>query len=187
MEITNSIIRDSVAQRPFGTFEPFINGTDDDISSFYSRVLSALERVRSISVSRELDHHGSGYASYVSAFLFPRDGSSRRDYPDYSEVTGILLYMSRLAPIAVYGASARTENKHDSGGSSGFIGTDNLGILPQGDWSAFLSAVTGCLHRFGIEVLPREPLLRPAPDDITIPTVFDGPYYVFDTLFYWSD
>jgi hypothetical protein len=187
MQITDAIINDSVAKRPFGKFEPFITGTDRDAWDFYSDVLSSLERVPGISVVREADHQGSGYASYVSAFLYPSDDSTRRDYPTYVETTGILLYMSRLAPIAVYGASGRNDNKGDRGSSSGFIGADNVGTQPDGDWTAFIAAVTDCLDRFRIEVLPREPLLQPAPDGIKIPTVFDGPYYVFDTLFYWCD
>ena len=187
MQITDAIMNDSVAQVPFGSFEPFVTGTDQDASLFYMLVLSALEEIPGISVIREADHQGSGYASYVSAFLYPSDGSTRRDFPTHVETTGILLYMSRLAPIAVYGASGRSDNKNDSGGGSGFINSENVGTLPEGDWTALLSNVTECLRRFRIEFLPREPLLQPAPEGIAIPTIFDGPYYVFDTLFYWSD
>jgi hypothetical protein len=187
MQITDEIINDSVAQKPFGSFEPFISGGDRDAWQFYSGVLSALGQVPGVSVIRETDHQGSGYASYVSAFLYPSDGSTRRDYPTYIQTIGILLYMSRLAPIAVYGASGRTENNDGRGSSSGFIGANNVGTLPDGDWTVFLAAVRQCLDRFRIEMLPREPLLQPAPAGIEIPTVFDGPYYVFDTLFYWSD
>ncbi len=187
MQITDDIMNDSVAQRPFGSFEPFITGNDSDASRFYSKVFLALEQIPSVSLIRGLDHHGSGYASYVSAFLYPRDGSTRRDYPTDIETTGILLYMSRLAPIAVYGASGRTDSKEGRGSSSGFIGTNNVGTLPEGDWTAFVAAVTACLCQFRVEFLQREPLVQPAPTDIEIPTVFDGPYYIFDTLFYWSD
>ncbi len=187
MQITEDIICDSVAQKPFGTFEPFVNGTDEDAHQFYSNVFSALERVRGIAVIRELNHQGSGYASYVSAFLYPSDNSTRRDHPIYVETSGVLLYMSRLAPIAVYGASRRTDNKDGKGSSSGFIGADNVGTPPDGDWTVFIAAITNCLQEFRIELLPREPLLQPAPEDIKIPTAFDGPYFIFDTLFYWSD
>ncbi len=110
MQITDAIIHDSVAQKPFGGFEPFVSGTDEDAWQFYSGVLSALEQVPGVSVIREANHQGSGYASYVSAFLYPSDGSTRRDCPTYVETAGILLYMSRLAPIAVCGASGRTDS-----------------------------------------------------------------------------
>jgi len=69
MEITRAIIDKSVTQQPFGTFEPFLTGNDDDAASFYRDVLWALEKLPGVSVIREPDHHGSGYASYVSAFL----------------------------------------------------------------------------------------------------------------------
>jgi len=187
MEITDAVINRSVVQKPFGTFEPFITGGDREAASFFSSVLSALEQVSGMSVFREIDHHGSGYASYISTFLFPSDGRSRRDFPDYVQTGGILLYLSRLAPIAVYGASFRNENKSTKSSSSGFIGANNVGTVPDGDWTEFLASVANCLRSFRIEVLQRDPLLRPAPEGIAIPTVFDGPYYVFDTLFYWAD
>ena len=187
MEITGDIIEKSVTQQPFGTFEPFLTGDDNDAASFYRDVLSALEKLPGVSVVRESDHYGSGYASYVAAFLYPSDGRSQRDVVDYIETTGILLYLSRLAPIAVFGTSSRTDNKNDKGSSSGFIDVGNVGCLPDGDWAPFLAAITTCLRSFRIEFLPREPLLLPAPDGVSIPTLFDGPYYVFDTLFYWMD
>ena len=187
MEITRAIIDHSVRQKPFGASEPFITGDEQLVLSFYSDVLAALERLPQVSLIRELDHHGSGYASYISAFLFPRDKRSCRDFPDRVETAGILLYMSRLAPIAVFGASGRSENKQNNGRSSGFISIENLGILPDGDWTDFLAVVRECLQAKNIELLPKEPLLLSAPEDVRIPTVFDGPYYVFDTLFYWSD
>jgi hypothetical protein len=95
--------------------------------------------------------------------------------------------MSRLAPIAVYGASERWENKLQWGGGSGYITTENLGKLPGDEWTSFLSVVQRCVEAKGVEFLPCELLLPAAPEGISIPTVFDGPYYVFDTLFYWCD
>lgn len=187
MEITDAMIESSVAGRPFGSFEPFVTNDEVAVWSFYSGVLSDLERIPGVAVFREMDHHGSGYASYVSAFLYPDDGRSQLDFPDYTNTTGILVYMSRLAPIAVYGASQRNEHKHNKGTGSGFIEAGNVGTLPEGDWAEFLATVANCLHAFRIELLPREPLLLPARADLSIPTVFDGPYYVFDTLFYWCD
>ena len=58
---------------------------------------------------------------------------------------------------------------------------------PEGDWLSFVDEVTGILAKHGIEMLSREELLRPAPSDMEIPTAFDPPYHVFDTLFYWED
>jgi hypothetical protein len=187
MEITDAILRKSVAQKAFGSFEPFIGGDEHEVSAFYDSVLSALASNDTICVHRESDHHGSGYASYVSAFLFPSDGRSQRAFPNHIETGGILLYMSRLAPIAVFGASARTASIDGQSSSLGFIGVDNVGTPPDGDWEWFVETLQKLLQSFGIELLPRAPLLIPAPDDISIPTVFDGPYYILDALFYWED
>ena len=187
MEITETMIARSVARKPFGNVEPFITGNDEDVASFYAAAFATLEELPGIGVFREIDHHGSGYASYVSAFLYPSDGSSRKDFPAYIETTGILLYMSRLAPIAVYGESSRSNNKFNTGSSAGFIDISNVGVLPDESWNAFMASVIDCLHSNGIEVLPRESLTDPAPEGISIPTVFNGPYFILDTLFYWCD
>ena len=93
----------------------------------------------------------------------------------------------RDAPIAVFDASSRTRNKRDSGTSSGYITTDNLDRLPPGDWSDLLRTLRIVLEAHGVELLPTAPLLAPAPDGIRIPSAFDGPHAVFDTLFYWED
>jgi hypothetical protein len=185
MDITSDIIEKSVNQQPFGTFEPFITGDDVSVDAFYADVLAGLEQLPCVGV--EHDDHVEGYASYVSAFLFPSDGRSRQDFADRIETTGILLYMSRLAPIAAYGASSRTANKLDSGRGLGFLTAKDLGILPEGDWAEFWAGVQKRIHAKRVEFLAREPLLLPAPEGVSIPTVFDGPYYVFDTLFYWCD
>src|SRR5580765_3719573 len=105
MEITRNIIERSVKEQAFGVFEPFVTGDDASVTAFYADVFAALVKLPAVSLIRDDDHYGSGYASYVSAFLFPRDGHSCRDLPERIERTGIMLYMSRLAPIAVYGAS----------------------------------------------------------------------------------
>ncbi len=187
MEITDELIRKSVASEPFGSFEPFITGDERAVEQWHGRALAALGRSPLIKVIREDDHYGSGYASYVSAFLSPRDGGSVIEHPTFVTTTGVLLYLSRLAPIAVFGASSRTKNTNNSGASSGFIEIDNLNRPPEGDWSWFMREVREVLGHHEVELLDREPLERPVPSDVVIPTCFDGPYRVFDALFYWCD
>jgi len=188
MDITVEVMRKAVSREPFGHVEPFVTGDEDAVESFYGQVLARLESTPGVSVLREEDHHGSGYASYISAFLYPENGSSRIDYPESVETIGILLYLSRLAPIAVFGRSSRTQSKEHAGSySSGFIGVDNLNELPLGDWPDLVRSIESSLSADHVELLPREPLLAAAPSDIEIPTAFDGPYHVFDTLFYWMD
>lgn len=54
-------------------------------------------------------------------------------------------------------------------------------------WRGLLRTLRIVLDAHGVELLPTAPLLAPAPDEIRIPTAFDGPHAVFDTLFYWED
>lgn len=185
MEITETMIARSVARKPFGDFEPFISGKDKKVEAFYDDVLTALKSIRGITVVDGKNYQG--YASYVAFFLYPSDGRSRREFPSYTEITGVLLYMSRLAPIAVYGESFRSSTKDHMGGASGSIEVSNVGILPDKGWKTFINPVIACLHSFGIEVLPRESLIFSAPKGISVPSTFEGPYFIFDTLFYWND
>ncbi|GAA4788898.1 hypothetical protein [Lysobacter hankyongensis] len=185
-DITREIMEKSVQAQPLCEEEPFLSGDEAAVTGFYECMFAALRR-DGVDVLIEDDHHGSGYASYISAFLSRRGGVDEIDHPAHVETVGLLLYVSRLAPIAVFGASSRTRNKRDSGTSSGFITTDNLDRLPPGDWSGLLRTLRIVLEAHGVELLPTAPLLAPAPDGIRIPTAFDGPYAVFDTLFYWED
>lgn len=187
MNITLEHLRKSVAAEPFGSFQPFVPGDEQLVAAFYRSVLASIERSRAIALMVEDDHHGSGYASYISAFLYPRDGRSRVQHSEYVETTGVLLYLSRLAPIAVFGRSFRTQNTKNSGKSSGFVDSSNVGLLPEGDWSDFYRSMTQPLDAARVELLPRESLLEPAPTELQIPTAFDPPYFVLDALFYWSD
>lgn len=187
MEITKQVIQNSIAAKPFGVVEPFISGEKSKVDGFYKKIFADLERTGKISIYREVDHYGSGYASYISAFIYPRDGSSLVEFSSHVETTGLLLYCSRLAPIAVYGASARTQNKNNQGSSSGFITLENLYESPKGDWIAFLRLLCKTLEENGVIMPPKDVLMQPAPKDIKIPTVFDPPYYIYDTLFYWQD
>jgi hypothetical protein len=188
MKLADDLLFRSAAGMLFGEQEPFVNGTDSDVESFYHRLLADLAHVPNVTVTREMDHHGSGYASYISAFLSRRDDNCiTKVYPNYAETVGLLLYVSRLAPIAVFAASSVTRAKDGKSGSSGFIDTTNLNQLPDPTWVPFLRSIEIVLNDYGVELLSSEPLLEPAPQGIEIPTVFDGPYYVFDTLFYWCD
>jgi hypothetical protein len=187
MDVTVEVMRKALLREAFGDFEPFVTGDDEAVESFYGQVLARLDSSPGVAVLREEDHYGSGYASYISAFLYPEDGSSRIDHFEYVETIGILLYLSRLAPIAVFGKSSRTQNRRNSGASFGFIGVDGLNQLPPGDWSDLVRTVESSLRAAHVELLPREPLLAAAPSDIEFPTWFDGSHHVFDTLFYWMD
>lgn len=187
MEITPEIIRRSVKEQTFGTVEPFASGNAETISAHLDRVLTALETLPGVSTVREEDHYDSGYASYVSAFLYPSDGRSQVDQPEHIETTGLLVYVSRLGPVAVLGGSWRAQRKDGKGGSRSLMDHTVAGSLPEGQWDWLVTEIERALADFEIALLPREPLSQPAPEDIQIPTVFDPPYFVFDTLFYWSD
>src|SRR5438046_1845371 len=156
MEITQDMMRRAVRQQALSAREPFCPGREAPVSAFYDRVLRDLERHDEIAVVRELAHHGSGYASYVSAFLYKKDGTSTREFPAHIEKTGVLLYMSRLGPFAVFGASSITAAKDGKSSSSGFVAADNLGLLPEGDCLSFVDEVTGILAKHGLEMLSRE-------------------------------
>jgi hypothetical protein len=164
-----------------------VSGTSTDVERFYQSVFHRIGFQAHMAVDRERDHHGSGYASYISAFLYPRDGNTTHRHETYDEDHGFLLYVSRLAPLAVFGASSRTRNHDGDGGSSSFIDANTVGVVPSGDWHSFLMSLGAVLAEYKIDLLPRELLLRPLEIDLRVPTAFDPPYYVFDALFYWED
>jgi hypothetical protein len=162
-------------------FEPI--GAPFDVQ----RVIRGLMRSRLLEVSVAPDSYGGGTASYFDVFCAKRGGQStvKKDGVDY--IDGIAVYLSRLAPVAVFGPMLHT--RHPTGGSSSFLTAEIIGDCPAGDWSKEISEITKILTRYyGITILDRADLVKKLPFEAKIPTCFKRKgYQVFDAVFYYDD
>ena len=185
-ELTEARLRDVIAGRPVGDAWPYADGSTRDIEAHLRRVAFELRGTRRVEVEAELDHYGSGYASYVHVFCAKPGGLSteRRDGLDW--IDGLSVYLCRLAPVAAFGPGRRTRG--DKTSSLDFLAPEKVGATPAGDWSNELGPIRSVLTRHGLRLLAREDVCAPLSFATTIPTVLsEGPYRVFDALFYWED
>jgi hypothetical protein len=187
MPLSDADLRSLLAGRPFGLGTVYAGGDEAAIEGFLRGVVSGLARSALVAAEADFGHYGSGYASYVDVFCPKRGGRSTTEANDVQWIDGLVIYLSRLAPVAALGPSQRT--RHRTGGSSDYLDASKVGLLPPGDWSAEANEVRAKLaENYGFTLLGQDELNRPLPFNADIATVLgDRPYRVFDAIFYWED
>jgi hypothetical protein len=151
------------------------------------RAIRGLMRSRLLEVEVAPDSYGGGTASYFDIFCAKIRGQSTVEKDGVDYIHGIAIYLSRLAPVAVYGPMLHT--RHPIGGSSSFLVPEVIGECPPGDWSQELAEIITKLTRYyGISILDRAELIKTLPFQAKIPTCFKRKgYQVFDAIFYYDD
>ena len=120
-----------------GDLWPYDGGSEQDIEEYLHDVVTDLGNSKAVIVEADFTSYGSGYASFVDIFCSKEDGSSTRPFLGSGERTvGIVVYVSRLVPVAAYGPEERTRHAH--GGSSTLLERETIGTTPPGDWSWLL-------------------------------------------------
>jgi len=165
---------------------PWSPRNDDAIEHELERVVKALAAELNVEFRAEFDHYGSGYASFVDAWLFRRDSSFRKSV-GADHFTGLVVLLSRLTPIYCFLEGEKTWASNGSASSylPAFEGVDALGT----DAVATLSRqVEQWLEGQGYVRLRKPALDRLLPEGVAVPTILtDGPYREFDALFHWED
>lgn len=195
MIFTQEYLTDLIKGKSRGEFHPFSTGKWKKSDKYLKQIVDRLKGVKSIELEADFDHYGSGFSSYVHLYLSKSDksdvkiteaGDSRTEWTN-----GLMLYLCRLAPFAIYseGAWAR---KYVAGkwhsACSHFIEPENIGTTPNYEWDGELFEITKIIEQFGITCLTKEVLDKFIDFEIMIPTILtDPPYRVFDCLFYWAD
>lgn len=185
---SNEELKRIIETKPVGGFYPYnLKEYDDDAADEYiSKVVGSLAAIKNLDYKAEFEHYGSGYASYVEVFCYKKDGSSSEERNGVLEIDGIRIYICRLTPVAVIGKGRVT--KHDKGGSSDFLPSQNVDVLPSGDWEEMAAGIRGVLARYHFKDLDSNYVSQPLPFEADIPTLLgDPPYKIFDALFYWED
>jgi hypothetical protein len=187
MELSEATLRAIIAGHAVGLSWPYDRGSDEDISTHLSEVVAALQRSPRFEAEAKPDHYGSGYASYVHVFCSKRKGKSTTRTEGGAVVDGIAVYISRLAPLAVYGPDR--EVRFPGGQGYGHLDPEQVGESPTGDWRWEINEIRTKLARYGYDFPAREELAMRLPFSAAIPTaVARGSHYrVFDALFYYND
>lgn len=195
MKFEQDFLSDLVKGKSRGEFPPFSSGNWEKSDNYLKQIVSSLKDIKSIELDADFNHYGSGFSSYVHIYLSKRDQSdvkiSINGKLSTHETNGLMIYLCRLAPFAVYSEGKWIKTYRDEkwqSGSSHYIEPEEIGTTPRIDWKHELIEINKVLDQFGMTFLAREELDIEIDFDITIPTILsDPPYKVFDCLFYWED
>lgn len=162
-----------------GDFWPY-NGRASEADMQFLRFLyelkSDLERSDLVAVGENFGDFQGGFASFGSFYCFKKDGSSTRHFGSAKVIMGIVINVSCLAPVAVYGSGDY------------FLKLEMLGVLPPGDWERVWDEVHPKFERRGLEFASPEVLGQFLPFDANLHTLMgDPPFRVYDLLFSWDD
>lgn len=183
----------------FGDTYPYDTGDKQQIEMHLLRLYRQLQRIPSLCCEAEFSHFGSGYASFVEFFCYRKQDiilhKEKEKYGIRQVVkTGLLLNVSRLAPLFIYGEDERYEtvklatNEIISGGYSSLPGQNNINCV-RDELVPLLTKVTPHLEKFGYQLLEQRQAVAPLPLQTKIPTLYReaGQYRKLDALFYWED
>lgn len=178
-----------------GNFPPFSTGNWEDTEVYLKQVVGRIRDIHTIVIEADFNHYGTGFSSHIPLEL------SKKDKNDVSisingafrteETQGLILYLCRLAPYAVYGAgtwSVTYKNEEWDSEFRHFLEPSIIDSLPETDWQHELRQIQDILHQYGIRILSKVEIAQKLDFELHIPTVLsDPPYTVFDCFFYWAD
>ena len=186
MKLSKQDLIEISKQNPVGEDWPYFGGSPKDIESHLRATTKKINKIPKIHVEAELNHYGSGYASYAHLFCSKADGSLSYQKDGRDWVDGLTVYLSRLFPIAVIGSETRTS--FDRGSSYSFLDVNGIGVVDELNWKFEFDAVKNILQEDGFE-LGDQKVLSDAVSSIAdggLPNL-DLTKTLFDFLFYWDD
>jgi hypothetical protein len=136
---TNEQLQMMINGQTVGTDYPYNTRDEKEIEKAIKNLFYNLRRSSLIDCDAEFGHYGSGYASFIDIFCFKRNEGSvkskkfyKKDFITSIEVEGIALYISRLAPVAVFGNQHRwksvkedTPNKEEYNSGFSFLSSED--------------------------------------------------------------
>lgn len=203
MRFTSEQLQTIISEKPIGNSYPYNTKDDKEIEKYILNLFYSLNCSPLIKCSSEFNHYGSGYASYVDFFCYKKEDCSilQKDYSQKSnvstiEIEGFVIYVSRLAPVAVIGIDTRyhTVEKLENR-KNGFLGAftflqakDVISTPPNTLAEEFREVVTK-LQDSEYTILDRDYVSQSLPFKAQIPTILsvERDYRIFDAIFYWMD
>lgn len=203
MQFTNEQLQKMIAKEPVGDSYPYYTKDENQIEKYIKDLFYKFNRSKSIQCEAMFDHYGSGYASYVDFFFYKRDGSSvlskkyiEKDSLTSFEIDGLVLYISRLAPVAIFGKDIRSKAilETSKGKKEYFSGFSMLSQSQEvikevpGKWKDNFREIKLKLDEAGYMILDKTYLEQPLPFKAKIETfTHSNQYKLFDAIFYWMD
>ncbi len=102
--LTENLLKKVIQGKRVGDFYPFIQGDDAQMEHYISHLVGEIGGLKGLLYEADFDHYGSGFASYVSVFLWQKEEEEVLANGEVS-MKGLWLYISRLAPVVIMGTN----------------------------------------------------------------------------------
>jgi hypothetical protein len=177
-----------LSQQTISEQHPWVTNDQQLIQAHLEGVWAAVMRATKSESRVEWGHYGSGYASFVDAWLYKTtpDFDAKHPVRDGEAHVGLVVLLSRLSPYFVFMQGEK--RWHANGGSSYLPELGMLDQLEAGSVSLLARQVQPILESHGLVRALRDQLSEPLPAGLRVPTILtDGGFTQFDALFYWED
>jgi hypothetical protein len=177
-----------LAQQAISERHPWVTNEERLIDAHLKGACAAMTRATRSESRVEWGHYGSGYASYVDAWLYKTtpDFNVKQPIHDAEGHIGLVVLLSRLSPYFVFMEGEK--RWHASGGSSYLPEFGMLDNLEAESVSLLARQVQPVLESHGLVRALREQLSEPLPEGLRVSTILtDRGFTQFDALFYWED
>ena len=175
-------------QAPITDRHPWASGEEHQVEGHLRRVLADVERSTRTLSRVEWAHYGSGYASFVDAWLYRPTPAfdAKRTLRHGEEHTGLVVLLSRLSPYFVFMEGEK--HWHARGSGSYLPGFDLLDRLDTPAVASLAEEVEPVLQAHGLIRARRGQLEEPLASGVHVPTILtDRGFNQFDALFHWED
>ncbi|WP_158232855.1 hypothetical protein [Sporosarcina sp. P2] len=176
---------------------PYDSDDEQEVLAHINRLFYRICRIHNVVCEAEWDHFGSGYASFVEFFCYRKE-----DYITVQEkygmreieIKGIILYVSRLASVAIMGEDVRCrtiriETAEEVSGGYGSILDTPTSLAVSEELETLATELQKALQEFNYKLLAANEMSTPLLFKTKIPTIYrnERQYLVLDAIFYWED
>ncbi|WP_256080918.1 hypothetical protein [Massilia sp. YIM B04103] len=188
LNISDNEISSLLSQQTISPQYPWATNDLQEIEKFFKFIILELERKSHVKSRVEWGHYGSGYASFVDAWLYRESADFDAKYrPTHGKsYAGLVVLLSRLSPYFVL---LEGEKSWDGNGGSSYLPQfDAIDAFQTLSVAELAEQVQPILEGHGLIRLSHSMLDEPLNPKFHVPTVLtDRAFTLFDAFFYWED
>ncbi|WP_143561084.1 hypothetical protein [Sporosarcina sp. P3] len=194
---TDQQLRMLIEGKVIGDSFPYDRSDEEETLAHINRLFYRINRIYNVVCEAEWNHFGSGYASFVEFFCYWKKDcivveeiNGMREI----EIRGILLDISRLAPVAIMGEDVRyktirIETNEEVTSGHGSILDAPISLIVGRELKTLAAELQNALEEFDYKRLTANEMSTPLSFKTKIPTTYrnEHQYLVLDAIFYWED
>lgn len=194
---SNAQLQKLIAGQIIGSEYPYASHEEQEIVTHINRLFHRINRLPHLVCEADWNHFGSGYASFIEFYCYTKEDCvivEEQDGIQEIQSTGIIIDISRLAPVAIMGEDIRTksiqiETQVEVSSVQGSIIDNPHSFQINEHLQVVREKLLAVLTEFNYQLLTLEEVNQPLAFQASISTIYRRPrhYLVLDVIFYWED